>query len=65
MAWGDAIFQAEQIEIAGSDRPSADPSCLVSVAANAKTTESLFAYDHEPFFNTIDRDLNRSTQHTR
>jgi hypothetical protein len=26
----------------------------ISVAANAKTTESLFANDHETFFNTID-----------
>jgi hypothetical protein len=38
----------------GSDRPSADPSWQTSAAESLSQTESLFAENHEPFFNSID-----------
>ena len=35
-------------------RPSADPSCQASAIKNLNLTESLFANECEPFFNSID-----------
>jgi hypothetical protein len=43
-----------QRKTAGSGRPSADPSWQVSAADSPQPTESLFAENHEPFFNAID-----------
>ena len=54
MAFRDLIFQVEQIEqLALIARLLTHHARLRR--PNPKTTESLFACHHEPFFNTIDR----------
>ncbi|MGA2894119.1 MAG: hypothetical protein ABSE22_14720, partial [Xanthobacteraceae bacterium] len=43
----------------GSGRRSVDPSWQASTAESLQTTESLFAENHEPFFNGIGQKLPR------